>query len=72
MDTGRGEEGEGEMCGESDMGTYGETYMKSIANLDLLYSSGTQAGALWQSRRVGWGGRWEEVSGGREHGCTYG
>ena len=52
MDTGRGEEGEGEMCGESDMGTYGETYMKSIANLDLLYASGTQAGALWQSRRV--------------------
>ena len=33
---------------------------------------GTQTDALWQSRRVGWGGRWEGDSGERGHGCTYG
>ena len=33
---------------------------------------GTQTGTLWQSRRVGWGGRWERGSGGREHWCIYG
>ena len=35
-------------------------------------TQGTQIGALWQSRRVGWGGRWEEGLGGKGHGCTYG
>ena len=33
---------------------------------------GTQTGALWQSIRVGWGGRWEGGLGGRGHVCTYG
>ena len=31
----------------------------------------TQTGALWQSRRVRWGGRWEGGLGGKGHGCTY-
>ena len=35
-------------------------------------TQGTQKGTLWQSRRSGWGGRWEEGLGGRGHGCTYG
>ena len=35
-------------------------------------TQGTQIGALWQSRRVGWGGRWEGGLGGKGHGCTYG
>ena len=33
---------------------------------------GTQTRALWQSRRVRWGGRWEGGLGGRGHGCAYG
>ena len=32
-------------------------------------TQGPQSGALWQPRRVGWGGRWEGGSGGR--GCMY-
>ena len=31
-------------------------------------TQGTQTGALWQSRRMRWGGRWKGGSGGREHG----
>ena len=34
-------------------------------------TQGTQTGALWQSGGVGWGGRGEGGSGGREHGGTY-
>ena len=34
--------------------------------------NGTQTGALWQSRRVGWGGRLEGGSEGSGHVCTYG
>jgi len=32
----------------------------------------TQTGALYQSRGVAWGGRWEEVSKGRGYMYTYG
>ena len=32
----------------------------------------TQTRALYQSRRVGWGRRWEGGSGGRGHVFTYG
>ena len=32
----------------------------------------TQTGALYQPRRVGWGGRWEEGSKGRGYMYTYG
>ena len=35
-------------------------------------TEGTQTGALYQPRGVGWGGRWEGVSRGRGHMCTYG
>ena len=32
----------------------------------------TQTGALYQSRGMGWGGRWEGVSKGSGHIYTYG
>ena len=32
----------------------------------------TQTGALYQTRGVGWGGRWEGVSNGRGYMYTYG
>jgi len=35
-------------------------------------SQGTQTGALYQPRGVGWGGRWEGRSRGRGHMDTYG
>ena len=35
-------------------------------------SQETQTGALYQSRGVGWGGRWEGGSRGRGHMYTYG
>ena len=35
-------------------------------------TQGTQTGVLGQSRRVGWGERWEGSSGGRGHGFNYG
>ena len=31
----------------------------------------TQTGALYQTRGVGWGGRWEGVSKGKGYMCTY-
>ena len=31
--------------------------------VEFAMTHGTQTGALWQSRRVGWGGRWEGGSG---------
>ena len=35
-------------------------------------SQGTQTGALYKPRGVGWGGRWEGGSTGRGHMYTYG
>ena len=35
-------------------------------------TQGTQTGALYQPRGVGWRLRSEGVSGGKGHGCTYG
>ena len=32
---------------------------------------GAQTGALWQPRGVGWGGKWERDSRGRQHMYTY-
>ena len=32
----------------------------------------TQTEALYQAVEVGWGGRWDRVSGGRGHMYTYG
>ena len=37
-----------------------------------LTAQETQAGALYQPRGVGWGGRWEGVSKGRGYMYTYG
>ena len=41
MDKGRGEEGEGEMNGESSMKAYTQPHVKQIANGNLLDNSGT-------------------------------
>ena len=35
-------------------------------------TQGTQTGALYQPRAVGWGGRWEEGSKGKGYMYTYG
>ena len=35
-------------------------------------TQGTQTGAMWQSRSVGWGGRWEGGSRGKGYMYTYG
>ena len=55
--------GESEMYGKSNMETY-ITICKRV-NRNLLYGSGNKTGALYQSRGVGWGGRWERGSKGR-------
>ena len=47
-------------------------YVKYIAIGNLLYVSGNSNRALYQPRGVGWGGRWEEGSKGREYMYTYG
>ena len=56
MDTGKWEEGDGELRGESNM----ETYI-TICKIDSQWEFAvmTQTGALYQPRGVGWGGRWE-------------
>ena len=70
---GHGERGgEGEMCGEINM----ETYI-TICKIDsqwefAVMAQETQTSALYQPRAVGWGGRWEGGSKGREYMYTYG
>ena len=64
--------GEGEMCGKSNM----ETYI-TICKIDsqpsiCCMAQETQTGALYQSREVGWGERWEGGSQGRDYMYTYG
>ena len=49
------------MYGESNMETY-ITICKMIANRNLHMAQETQTGALYQSRGVGWGGRWDRGS----------
>ena len=69
---GHGERGgEGEMHGESNM----ETYI-TICKIDnqwefALWLRKLKQGLCYQSRGVGWGGRWEGGSGGRGHVYTY-
>ena len=41
-------------------------YVKQTANGNLLYGSGTQTGALYQSRGEGWDGRQGEFQKGRD------
>ena len=47
-------------------------YVKQIANGNFLYDSGNSNGTLYQSRRVGWGGKWEDGSKGKGYMYTYG
>ena len=60
--------GEGEMYGENSMETY--ITICKIANGNGMTQE-TQTGALYQPREVGWEGRWEEGSRGREYMYTY-
>ena len=63
--------GEGEMYGNSNMETY-ITTCKIDSQQEFAVWLKTQTGALYQTRGVGWGGRWEGVSKGRGYMCTYG
>ena len=56
------------MYGESNM----ETYVKINSQQEFAVSQGTQTGALYQPRGVGWGGRWEGVSRVKGYVYTYG
>ena len=53
------------MYGKSNMEIY-ITICKIIANGNLLYSLGNSNRALYQPRGMGWGGRWERGSKGRD------
>ena len=52
------------MYGESNMETY-ITKCKIDSQWECCMSQGTQTGALYQPRGVGWRGRWEGGSKGR-------
>lgn len=59
-------EGEGGMSWESSIETYTLPYVKLDNQWKFaVWCRELKSGALWQSRRVGWDGRWE-VGGGRE------
>ena len=58
------------MYGKSNMETY--IIIHKIANENLPYGLGNSTGALYQPRGVGWGGKWEGGSKGRESMYTYG
>ena len=62
--------GKSTMYGKSNTDT-NLPYIKEIANGNFLYGSGPQTGALYQSRGVGWGGRWEGGSKGMEYMYIY-
>ena len=60
------------MYGKSNM----ETYI-TIGKIDSQWEFAVwlrklKQGPLYQPRRVGWGGRWERASKGREYMYTYG
>ena len=60
------------MYGESSMETY-ITICKIDKPMEICcMTQGTQSGALWQPRRLGWGGRQEVCSRGRAQMYTYG
>ena len=46
--------------------------VKQIANGSFCMTQGTQTGALYQPREVGWEGRWEGGSKGRGYTYDYG
>ena len=58
------------MYGKSNMESYITVCKIDIANGNLAQE--TQTGTLYQSRGVGWGGRWERGSKGRAYMYTYG
>ena len=61
IDLGHGESGgEGERDGKSNMETY-ITYVKQPMGICCI-AQDSQTGALYQSRGVGWGGRWDRGS----------
>ena len=70
MDMGRGEERM--RCMERVTWKLTMPYVKQTANRNLLYGSENSNGALYQTRGVGWGGRWEGGSKGRGYMYTYG
>ena len=45
--------------------------VKQIANGSFCMTQGTQTGALYQPREMGWEGRWEGGSKGRGYTYTY-
>ena len=68
---GVGEEGEGEMYGESNMESY-ITVCKIDSQREFALWLRKLKRALYQPRGVGWGGRWEGGSKGRGYMYTYG
>ena len=69
-DMGRGEEKVGSMERVTRKLTL--SYVMVITYGICSLAQETQTGALYQSRGVGWGGRWEGGSRGREYMCTHG
>ena len=70
MDMGRGEERV--RCMKRVTGKLTLSYVKQIANGNLLHGLGNSIRALYQSRGMGWGGKWEGGSKGRGYMYTYG
>ena len=62
---------EGEMYGKSNMETY-IIICKTDSQWEFAVWLRKFKQALYQSRGVEWGGRWEGGSQGREYMCTYG
>ena len=61
------------MYGKSNMETYITIWkIDSQGEFAVWLAQETQTGARYQSRGVGWGGRWEGGSKGRGHMYTYG
>ena len=69
MDMGRGEERV--RCMERITWKLTLTYVKQSMGICCMAQE-TQTGALYQPRRLGWGGRWEGGSKGKGYMYTYG
>ena len=67
MDMGRGEQrrGEGEIYGKSNMETYITVCKIDSQREFAIWLRKLKLGALYKTRGMGWGGRWERVSKGR-------
>ena len=62
----------GNTVGEGEGGTNWEISTETHTLGICCMTWGVRPSALWQPRRVGWGGRWEGGSRGRGHMYTYG